>query len=62
MTAMQGAQRGESEADAGLLPRKSRGSKPASGDVLATGELEGCEIGEIQGSSACPVTSASSLR
>jgi hypothetical protein len=43
---MQGAQRGESEANAALLPQ--RAGQPAGADVLATDEVEGCEIGEEQ--------------
>jgi len=49
MTATQGAQRGESAADAALLPRGEQDSRPAGADVLATDELEGCEIGEYRG-------------
>jgi hypothetical protein len=45
MTAMQGAQRGESEADAALLPQGA-GQHAGRRRRARADEIEGCEIGE----------------
>jgi hypothetical protein len=49
MTAMQGAQRGESEADAALVPQRAGQPAAAGAGVLAIDELDGREIGDERG-------------